>query len=636
MRSSVALLGALTVSSRLASSQEAQAPLTWQDGRRPNIVFILTDDQDVHLNSLDYMPFVKKHIIEKGTSFKKHYCTTSLCCPSRVTLWTGKLAHNTNITDVKPPYGGYPKFVSRGYNDDWFPVWLQEAGYNSYYTGKLFNAHTVSNYNSPFPRGFAGTDFLLDPYTYSYLNSTFQSNSDAPKSYEGQYSTDVLAEKAYALLDQAVNDEEGKPFFLTIAPIGPHSNVAITEGPNGREVLFSEPIPAERHKDLFPDEIVPRTPSFNPEFPSGADWIHTLPLQNESNVAYNDHFHRQRLRSLQAVDELVDSLMTRLSNYEILDNTYIIYSSDNGFHIGQHRLQPGKTCGYEEDINVPLIIRGPGVAANESVNLVTTHTDLAPTFLSLLGIPLREDFDGSPIPVTKAQIEGAVAKGKRGGSRKEHANIEFWGSSLTEGTHQARHGEFNTYKSLRLSGEEYDFYYSVWCTNEHELYDMRTDPYQLTNLLSPSNSPSSQTNTSSSFTNTPSPNTTTNNATSPLGITISSTPPLTLPISSISARLDALLFVLKSCSGVSCRFPWLSLHPEGDVSSLVDALDPKFDHFYEEEMVRVYFAYCANGLVPSAEGPVWRELEEAKKGMGESDSEGSIYLREGVAWDVWV
>jgi arylsulfatase A-like enzyme len=73
--------------------------------RRPNIVFILTDDQDVHLSSLEYMPLVKKHLLEQGTYFGRHYCTTAVCCPSRVTLWTGKAAHNTNITDVNPPYG---------------------------------------------------------------------------------------------------------------------------------------------------------------------------------------------------------------------------------------------------------------------------------------------------------------------------------------------------------------------------------------------------------------------------------------------------------------------------------------------------------------------------------------------------
>lgn len=124
---------------------------------RPNIVFILTDDQDLHLNSLDYMPFVQKHLLDEGTFYKRHFCTIALCCPSRVSLWTGKAAHNTNVTDVNPPYGGYPKFVSQGLNDNHLPVWLQDAGYNTYYTGKLFNAHTVDNYNSPFVKGFTGS-----------------------------------------------------------------------------------------------------------------------------------------------------------------------------------------------------------------------------------------------------------------------------------------------------------------------------------------------------------------------------------------------------------------------------------------------------------------------------------------------
>lgn len=73
--------------------------------RRPNVVFILTDDQDLHMGSLDYMPLTKKHITEQGTFFKRHFCTTAVCCPSRVSLLTGKLAHNTNVTDVTPPYG---------------------------------------------------------------------------------------------------------------------------------------------------------------------------------------------------------------------------------------------------------------------------------------------------------------------------------------------------------------------------------------------------------------------------------------------------------------------------------------------------------------------------------------------------
>jgi arylsulfatase A-like enzyme len=161
--------------------------------------------------------------------------------------------------------------------------------------------------------------------------------------------------------------------------------------------------------------------------PSGANWVRELEQQNQMNVDWNDHFYRQRLRALQAVDELVDGLFERMEQLDLLDNTYIIYSSDNGFHIGQHRLQPGKSCGYEEDINIPLIVRGPGVAANRSTDIVTSHADLAPTFFSLLGIPLRDDFDGTAFPITENGLLSAHDR------KHEHINVEYWGFAGGEG-----------------------------------------------------------------------------------------------------------------------------------------------------------------------------------------------------------
>ncbi|KAK0816979.1 hypothetical protein LTR75_003333 [Friedmanniomyces endolithicus] len=194
-----------------------------------NIVFILSDDQDLHMDSLSYMPFLKQHLTDHGTTFNRHYCTNALCCPSRVSLWTGKAAHNTNVTDVNPPYGGYPKFASQGLNSAYLPIWLQDASYNTYYVGKLFNAQTVDNYHSPYAAGWTGSDFLLDPYTYEYLNATFQRNYDLPVSHEGRYSTDVVTEKAYGFLEDGLRSVAQKPFFLVIAPTAPHSNVHIND-----------------------------------------------------------------------------------------------------------------------------------------------------------------------------------------------------------------------------------------------------------------------------------------------------------------------------------------------------------------------------------------------------------------------
>jgi len=126
---------------------------------------------------------------------------------------------------------------------------------------------------------------------------------------------------------------------------------------------------------------------------------------------------------------MVDGVVARLEALGILDNTYIVFSSDNGFHVGQHRLQPGKQCGIETDLHIPLAIRGPGVPKGEKTSIVTTHTDLAPTFFEMLGIKLRGDFDGTPIPFTAQEIEKAVEV------RAEHVNVEHWGTSSVEGAY---------------------------------------------------------------------------------------------------------------------------------------------------------------------------------------------------------
>ncbi|KAK8062980.1 arylsulfatase-like protein [Apiospora hydei] len=490
------------------------------------------------MDSIDYMPYVKEHLIDRGTFYKKHFCTTALCCPSRATLMTGKAAHNTNVTNVVPPYGGYPKFVSQGLNDKYLPVWLQDAGYNTYYTGKLFNAHSVDNYNSPHAAGWTSSDFLLDPFTYWYMNSTYQRNTDAPVSYEGRHSVEVLTEKALGLLGETIEENrdrdhrDRRPFFLGIAP-------------------FAPPVPVDRHRRLFEGVRVPRTSNFNPEKASGAGgWIKTLPQQTPENVDYNDHFYRQRLRALQGVDELVDAVVKKLERNGLLENTYIFYTTDNGYHIGQHRLQPAKQCSFDEDINIPLIVRGPGVAAGAVVtDMVTTHTDLAPTH--------------------------------------EHVAVEHWGFASNEGRLFDGYRRLylnNTYKALRVAGAAYNLHYQVWCSNERELYDLNTDPGQMVNLLDPEEK----------------------------GTTSSSSPLGGVPLRKMVSRLDSLLFVLKSCKAATCIRPWEALHPGGDVRSLADALSPRWDRFYEERERGIWFDRCEMGFILDAEGPQFGDEEEGQ------------------------
>lgn len=545
--------------------------------KRPNILFILTDDQDGHMESVEHMPYLQSEIVSKGVTFDRHFCTVALCCPSRATLWTGKAAHNHNVTDVYPPHGGYPKVVDRGINDDYLPIWLQEAGYNTYYAGKLWNFHSVSNYDAPHARGFNGSDFLLDPYTYQYWNSKITHNGEPPVSYAGQYSTDVIADKSFALLREALSHPDD-PWFLTVAPIAPHSNWVHDAKQN--ITSLSAPQVAYRHEHLFHDYQIPRNASFNKPIRGGASWVGRLTELNDSVVAYNDFFQRQRLRALQSVDEMLHELVRLLEEAGELDNTYIFYSTDNGYHISQHAMHPGKECGLDTDIHIPLFVRGPGLEAGEHRNLVTSHTDIAPTLLQIAGATQRINaLDGEPIALTANALP-------HDGGRSEHVAVEFWGLGIPEGHYGLRSDNNreagnprnvytnNTYRGLRIVADEYSLYYSVWCNGDRELYDLKHDPYQTVNLL-----------VEDAIVET---------------INMGSSTRLGefqvagRDYKSVAARLDALVLVLRDCKAEVCRRPWKTLHPDGSVSSLAAALHADFDNFYYEQP-KMAFDGCGGG-----------------------------------------
>jgi N-acetylglucosamine-6-sulfatase len=434
----------------------------------------------------------------------------------------------------------------------------------------MMNGHSTTTYDSPRINGWNGSDFLLDPNTYIFYNATMSRNHEPYRNLPGEYSTDLVASAAVGFLDDAIAATPERPFFLGVAPIAPHSETVT----NPRPARFLPPVPAKRHEHLFANVTVPRTPSFNPGVPGTASYFKTLRQLNVSEIEYNDDWYRKRLQSLQAVDDLINDIITRLeANPEVLDDTYLIYTTDNGFHIGQHRLPPGKSCGIEEDVNIPFFIRGPGIPKNSTQLIPSSHTDIVPTLFALAGIPLREDFDGEPIPVTHELL----AKSEK----SEHINIEFWGDYLVEGNAFYGQSAFanNTYKTVRVVGNAYDLSYTVWCTNEHELYDISNDPLQMHNLLSESFHPRGVIN----------------------GWTVER----------LTARLDALLLTLKRCKGTVCTRPWAKLHPKGNVKNLRDAMQVRYDWFYERRQKKVTFSECAKGQILSVEGalePVeWRE-----------------------------
>ncbi|KAI4601673.1 hypothetical protein KJ359_011804 [Pestalotiopsis sp. 9143b] len=502
----------------------------------------------------------------EGLTYNQHYCTVALCCPSRASLWTGRAAHNHNVTNVAPPHGGYPKVVERGVNDDNLFLWMQDAGYQTYYVGKLWNFHAVDNYDKPFARGFNGSEFLLDPYTYQYWNAKMTRNGQEPVSYAGQYSPDVVAEKALGFLQDALTQED--PFFLTVAPIAPHSNWVIE--PERDLSYLEEPKSAPRHQHLFEDYVIPRTESFNAPIAGGVRWVKDLSKLNDTVIAYNDHYQRQRLRALQAVDEMLPRLVRELEDAGQLDNTYIFYTTDNGYHISQHQMHPGKECGYDTDVHIPFFVRGPGVPRGEIIDAITTHTDVSSTLLKIAGI--SKTLDGVAMPLDHLADDIS--------SRHEHATIEYWGMAVPEGDYGGRADKNreagnweniyrnNTYKGIRIVSEEYSLYYSVWCTGETEFYDLKSDPFQTRNMAAEG---------------------------STSGYHIAER-----PMSEILSRLNALVMVLKTCKDQACTRPWEVLHPDGSVRSLSQALQKLFDSFYDDQP-QMWFSDCPLGYFAGVE-----------------------------------
>jgi arylsulfatase A-like enzyme len=328
----------------------------------------------------------------------------------------------------------------------------------------MYNGQTTTNYDKPAIKGYNESDLLLDPLTYQYYDFAATRNAGPVRNVSGEYSPDFTAKTAYEFLDLALGDDDNsarRPFFLTIAPIAPHCEGA---GPTGKP-----PQAADRHKDLYKDYRIPRnTSNFNPNNPSGVSWVRDMEQMNDTVIDINDEYQRQRLRSLQSVDEMVEQVVLRLEEAGVLDNTHIFYTSDNGYHIGQHRLHPGKMLGFEEDIRVPLVWRGPGVQQGDTLRYATSHSDLAPTIMKIAGLSYDDrEFDGAPLELEETT------------SRREHVGIEFWGTALAESTWSVGVGGYNgtypenTYKGLRIEAEKYGLYYSVWCTQESELYDMK-------------------------------------------------------------------------------------------------------------------------------------------------------------------
>ncbi|HVT60190.1 MAG TPA: sulfatase [Thermoanaerobaculia bacterium] len=373
------VVAAMLAGGERASRAVAVAPAAAAAPSAPNIIMVLTDDQDVQLGSVNYMPNVKKLLAQQGVSFSNFYVPLSLCCPSRTTILRGQYPHNTQVLTNGLPNGGFEKVFADNLESSTMATLLKGAGYRTVMLGKYLNGYPNT---APSPSYIPpGWDEWYSPSAgnpYSEYNYTLNENGTQVvyHSSPSDYLTDVIRGKAVDFIQRAAPSQPVFVYFATYAPHAPYT-------------------PAPRHMNLFSNLKAPRPPSFNePDVSGKPAYIMTKPRLTQTQIDSIDADYRNRLRALQAVDEAVAALVATLSATGRLANTYIFFTADNGYHMGEHRLLPGKYTPYETDIHVPLIVRGPGVLQGIVRDQFGANLDLAETFADLAGVAQLPFSDG--------------------------------------------------------------------------------------------------------------------------------------------------------------------------------------------------------------------------------------------------
>jgi N-acetylglucosamine-6-sulfatase len=430
-------LGAAGSGTLRASSGEAAAAQA-----RPNIVVIESDDQT--LESMRVMANVNSLIGGQGATFTNSFVNYSLCCPSRATFLTGQYMHNHRVLGNLPPNGGFGRFQSR-YGSNNLAVWLRSAGYYTAMIGKYLNGYE----NEPrVPPGWSEWRAAAPKTTVAYNytlneNGTLVNYGQAPRAFK----QDVLTGKAANLVNRRA--PFAQPFFLWLTYTAPHAG-GPDPNPNPPVNCQAAAKPAPRHANAFDSEPLPRPPNLNEADVSDKPAeIQNRPLLSSDRIAQIQRKYRCELESLLSVDEGVRKIVAALSAKGELADTVMIYTSDNGFFHGEHRLPGGKMHIYEESIRVPLLMRGPGIPPGVNVGDLAINADLAPTIVDVANASPGVAMDGrSLIPV--AQQPG----------------IEQGRELLIE------EPSFAAIRTERYMYAEHD-------TGERELYDLNDDPFEL-------------------------------------------------------------------------------------------------------------------------------------------------------------
>ncbi len=504
----MALLCAIVIS--VQRTDDAKAAL-----QKPSFVVIQTDDQTLdqlyaNVGGLQAMPNTLNLIAKRGMTFTRYYVPYPLCCPSRVSLLTGRYSHNNGVKGNIQPNGGYFGFSFRAAMSNNLPVWLQNAGYRTIHVGKFLNGYGDEPYDEgkTVPPGWNAWHTLLKADTNHYFYGYTLNNNgllEGPYGDSGSwetreygvrddigcpfaplnglpcyYETDTLTNIAARELQETSLEQ---PFYLQLDYTAPHGDFRRPAGPE----------PAPRHYDWFKGANFPRSRQEGVGEGNVSDkpsFIREAPYLSLNDVHTYRVYYQKALESLRAIDDGVKLIVDTLGGLQRLRNTYIIFTSDNGFFYGEHRLTGGKFLAYEPSTHLPFLIRGPKIRAGTENGELIANIDVAPTILELAGAEASKSIDGRSLVPFLHDSELRTRRPLLFESFVETSDVEANGTIARPSARsrpQRRGGGATAsilappkdYEGIRLG----PYKYIAWPNREKELYDLEKDPYELNNIV---------------------------------------------------------------------------------------------------------------------------------------------------------
>lgn len=459
MRRRSLLAGLSSVAALAPAARRWIAPQPVQAAARPNIVVVMADDMDARM--LTFLPKLSSMTSGRGMTFSNVYTAAPVCCPARAAFLRGQYPHNTGVLANGGQLGGFDRFRNQGLEQSTIATWLQSAGYRTGLIGKYLNDYEKSLKHVPpgWDRWFVYGG--LGKYTtYRVSDQGKERVLGKPKTSKkkhhgkhkkkqkhnkkkgGEYQTTTLMRKA---LDFIADTPASQPFFLYLAPSSPHEPAT----------------PAQRHKNAqVAASGAPRVPSFNEADNSDkpALW-QNRGLMSNKNIATIDSFYVKQLRCMLAVEEMLEGVINALAADGRLNNTYIIFTSDNGFHHGEHRIGLEKNTPFEESTRVPFTISGPGIPSGSTSDALVSLIDIAPTLAEWAGQTAPSFIDGRAMqPLLQGNVPGS------------------WRTALVSELLLGPAGGF----TLLRSG---DAAYTAYGDGTRDLYDLANDPFQLENIV---------------------------------------------------------------------------------------------------------------------------------------------------------